>query len=111
MNFSAVGSSTQRSLNSCSTPHNSGNSESITEPPKLTSISDKYPNAGFAEIPEKPSEPPHSKPMHNLSNPASLRSNLLASTKPVKVDLIAFCINSCSVPSNCCSKTKSGLSK
>ncbi|MNS56805.1 hypothetical protein D3C72_896770 [compost metagenome] len=63
-------SSIQRFTNSCSTPHNSGNSERIVVPPKATKWSDNTPNVGFAEIPEKPSDPPHSKPILSLDNGA-----------------------------------------
>src|ERR1700751_5663368 len=53
-----------RFTNSCSTPHSSGNSERIVRPPRAARISDVWPMAGFAEIPEKPSDPPHFSQMH-----------------------------------------------
>src|SRR5680860_1467514 len=68
MNFSAVASSAQRFTSSCSTPHSSGNSERIGEPPRADSRSEAYPREGFAEIPEKPSEPPHSRPSFILES-------------------------------------------
>src|SRR5680860_601336 len=70
MNFSAVASSAQRFTSSCSTPHSSGNSERIGEPPRADSRSEAYPREGFAEIPEKPSEPPHSRPSFILDSGA-----------------------------------------
>src|SRR5207244_4062559 len=45
-------------MSSCSTPHNSGNSESIVLPPSAARISAVCPMAGFGERPEKPSGPP-----------------------------------------------------
>ena len=40
-NLSASFSFTQRLINSCSTPHNSGNSDKIVAPPIAAIISDK----------------------------------------------------------------------
>ena len=59
MNFFAFSSLIHRSTSSCSTPLNSGNSESIAPPPSLISLSVVAPKVGFAEIPENPSDPPH----------------------------------------------------
>ena len=98
-------------INSCSTPHNSGNSASKTVPPNPTSKSAQYPTAGFAEIPLKPSLPPHFTPKHNLSKLAGALFCLFASTKPLNVACIAEVIISGSLKDFCCSKMKSGLLK
>ena len=66
MNFFAFSSLIHRSTSSCSTPLNSGNSERIAPPPSLISLSVVAPKVGFAEIPENPSDPPHSNPMVSL---------------------------------------------
>jgi len=51
---------------------NSGNSERMVIPPSVTTKSETYPSTGLAEIPEKPSEPPHSNPRINLLKGAAL---------------------------------------
>ena len=96
---------------SCSTPHNSGNSDSITRPPKPTVRSATCPIHGFAEIPENPSEAPHSIPRHNLERGAAVRPVLLISAKFSNVCRIAFSSISRSDGYFCCSNTKNGLSK
>ena len=49
MNRTASSSLTHRLTSSCSTPHSSGNSERIGDPPTAARISEAYPNAGFAD--------------------------------------------------------------
>src|SRR6266567_3794914 len=60
-------------MSSCSTPHNSGNSERIVLPPRAASKSAVRPIAGFAEMPEKPSDPPHFSPTLNAESGAGER--------------------------------------
>ena len=57
----------------CSAPQNSGTSVIKTVPPERISMSAARPSEGFAEIPEKPSDPPHSNPIHNLLSGAGIR--------------------------------------
>src|SRR5688572_8392651 len=111
MNFLAVCSSEDRSISSCSTPQSSGNSASNTLPPSATSRSAQYPTAGLAEIPLKPSLPPHLTPSVSLSNDAGVLCCLLASVSPSKVFLIASLISCSSLCDCCCSKMNRGLSK
>src|SRR6478609_2185065 len=85
-------SSIQRFTNSCSTPHNSGNSERIVVPPKATNLSDNTPNVGLAEIPENPSEPPHSRPIFSFDNGVGVLSVLLASLMAAKVSFTTLLI-------------------
>ena len=109
-NFHAFSSLVQRSISSCSTPQSSGNSAKYVLPPKVTTKSDKCPKTGLAEMPEKPSEPPHLRPMLSLESGTGLRSSLLASSNATKVSLIAAESISNSVPYDCCSKNRMGLS-
>ena len=88
----------------CSTPFNSGNSASTVVPPSATNKSEAYPKDGFAEIPENPSEPPHSKPTINLLSEVGVRLILFASIKPIKVCFTASSIKFCSLLLFCCSK-------
>src|SRR5688500_14382136 len=74
MNSAPASSCSHLLINSCSTPHNSGNSDNMLLPPSATNKSDACPIAGFAEIPEKPSEPPHFNPTTNLLKGAGFRS-------------------------------------
>ena len=111
--LSATSEVTDLFCNSCSTPHNSGNSAIMTVPPSPTSKSAVWPMAGFAEIPENPSDPPHFTPKRNADNGAGLRSILLISIKPSNV-LITTSFNNFSTPlpsSCCCSKMYIGLLK
>src|SRR5688572_5387051 len=61
-NLSASAGVVQRSQRDCSTPQSSGNSERTGAPPRAARRSAVWPMAGLAEMPEKPSEPPHSTP-------------------------------------------------
>ncbi len=54
--------------------------------------------AGLAEIPENPSDPPHSRPMVSLLRGAGSRVCLFASMRAIKVSVMEFLINSCSFP-------------
>ena len=78
-------------------------------PPSPTNKSETYPKVGFAEIPEKPSEPPHSKPITNLHSEAGFRTILLASINPINVFLTAAAKNSFSELLCCCSKMNTGF--
>ena len=109
LNFTAFFVSTHRLINSCSTPLSSGNSDKIVVPPSPTIKSETYPKVGFAEIPEKPSEPPHSKPIINLLNEAGFRTILLASINPINVFLTAAAKNSFSELLCCCSRMYTGF--
>ena len=71
--LSATSFVTDLFCNSCSTPHNSGNSAIITVPPNPTTRSAVCPMAGFADIPEKPSDPPHFTPTRSADKGAGLR--------------------------------------
>ena len=51
-------------------------------------MSETNPKTGLAEIPEKPSEPPHSNPKVSLLMDAGLRLILFASIRPTNVFLI-----------------------
>src|ERR1700757_2056769 len=70
MNRSPTSLLRPRLINSCSTPHSSGNSDRIVRAPKAANKSELCPIAGFAEIPENPSDPPHFNPRHNLDGGA-----------------------------------------
>ncbi len=72
-------------MSCCSTPHSSGNSDKIPRPPSAASKSAVCPIAGFAEIPENPSDPPHFSPTTNFDSGAGFRSTLSASTMPTNV--------------------------
>src|SRR4030095_13807732 len=78
-----------RSIKDCSTPHSSGNSERIVRPPNTVTKSETCPTAGFAEMPENPSEPPHLSPTHRLDNGVGARCSLSALTSPRNVALQA----------------------
>src|SRR5690606_12621398 len=95
--------------NSCSTPHSSGNSDKMAVPPKAAKISDTAPKVGLAEIPEKPSEPPHSKPTLKLDKGAGFRSILLAFLMASKDSFTIADNISSTVPICCCSKIRTGL--
>ena len=73
INFPATALLVQREISSCSTPFSSGNSDSTALPPRATNMSEACPRAGLAEMPEKPSEPPHSRPSINLLRGAGSR--------------------------------------
>src|SRR5690606_14935668 len=105
-NLAAFSSVTQRLINSCSTPCNSGNSANKVCPPIDTTRSLRCPRTGFAEIPENPSEPPHFRPTESLESGAGCRSCLFISTSPRKVSRIAFDIREYSVPCWCSNKYK-----
>src|ERR1700752_784663 len=66
---------------------------------------------GLAEMPEKPSEPPHLSPTESCDNGAASRLHLSASTSPRKVCRIASDSMVNSSPLFCCSKMKRGLEK
>ena len=100
---------TQRSIRSCSDPSNSGNSARSVVPPSALSRSEVCPMPGFAEIPEKPSEPPHLSPTESADNGAAARVARLASMRPANVSRIAAPISASSVPIRCCSNTNSGF--
>src|SRR5205814_3569339 len=53
---------TERRVSRCSAPNTSGVSASTEVPPAPTSRSDATPRAGFAVMPEYPSEPPQFRP-------------------------------------------------
>ncbi len=69
------------------------------------------PMQGLAEIPENPSDAPHSIPRHNFERGAGVRPVLLISAKFSNVCRIAFSSISRSDGYFCCSNTKNGLSK
>ena len=95
---------------SCSTPQSSGNSERITLPPSATTKSATFPNAGFAEIPEKPSDAPHSIPMVSLERGDGSREISFAFCRDSKVCRMACPSISRSDLCFCCSNTSIGLS-
>ena len=64
----------QRSKRAFSAPNISGTSVRIVEPPMAMSRSEKAPTAGFAVMPDRPSEPPHFIPM--TSSEAGISSRL-----------------------------------
>src|SRR5260370_11920110 len=82
MNRSATLLLTQRLMSSCSTPHSSGNSDRIPFPPSAATRSAACPIAGFAEILENPSEPPHLSPRQSCDRGSGPPSLLSASPKP-----------------------------
>jgi len=59
-----------------------GNSERIVRPPSVVDKSARWPIAGFAEIPEKPSEPPHLRPTVSEESGAGVLESLFA--RPVQ---------------------------
>ena len=69
------------------------------------------PIAGFAEMPEKPSDPPHFSPTHKFDSGAGVRLALFASTSPKKVCRMVSSIIADSEPLFCCSKMNKGFSK
>src|SRR5258708_10958750 len=94
MNGSASSLRALRLMSSCPTPHNSGNSERIVLPPSAASISAVCPIAGFADRPEKPSEPPHFNPRHKLESGARVRdrkSTRLNSSHQI-ISYAVFCL-------------------
>lgn len=98
-----------KDTNSCSTPHSSGNSDRMAVPFKAANKSETAPKVGLADIPEKPSDPPHSKPTRSLDNGAGLRSALLAFLMASKDSLTMADNISSTVPICCCSKIRTGL--
>ena len=111
MNFFAFLISTHRSTSSCSTPLNSGNSERIALPPSATNLSIVAPRVGLAEIPEKPSEPPHSSPIVSFDKGVFSLFISFAFLIPFRESFIIFLIKSSLFPIFCWSNTNRGLSK
>src|SRR5260370_12734626 len=88
MNLLPTSLFTDRLIRSCSTPQSSGNSARIVRAPSETSRSDVWPIAGFAERPEKPSDPPHFNPTQRCDKSTGSRLAELASTNPSNVAAI-----------------------
>ena len=103
-NFSAFFKLLHLFINSFSTPFNSGNSDKIVLPPRATIISETNPRVGLADIPENPSDPPHSRPITSLFNGLGSRFISLILIIPTKVFLTASAINSFSDLLCCCSR-------
>ena len=108
-NFSPFSSSIHLFTNSCSTPHSSGNSDKIAVPFKAANKSETAPKVGFADIPEKPSEPPHSKPIFNFDKDAGLRSIVFAFFIPSNDSFTIADSISSTFPIFCCSNIRIGL--
>src|SRR5258708_40026391 len=90
MNLLPTSLFTERLIRCCSTPQSSGNSARIVRAPSETSRSDVWPIAGFAERPEKPSDPPHFNPTQRGDKSTGSRLAELASTNPSNVAAIAL---------------------
>ena len=72
-------------------------------PPRAAMMSETCPMAGFAESPEKPSDPPHCRPSVSFDSGAGCRVTLSASTMAKKVSRMALLIIAASDGLFCCS--------